>query len=237
MTTQASPTQRVAAVRARLDTIGRALASLDATEREQRAQDEATMPELRAAEADCKRAEERLHLARAARRHGDQSGLGAVTGRGRLERERDELEDERATDLAPGPASDRPPPAPAGRVARGRRPWRRAAAGARPDHPQRARLQRRARRRLPAPARPHAAARRRRRRHGHVSTPAPRPLPQPGESWAVSDAVFLVVAAGDVTVLDVQGDRVTFSDSRGAVGTFSVSTFRGLYQPAGAPPS
>lgn len=61
---------------------------------------------------------------------------------------------------------------------------------------------------------------------------APAPRPQPGQSWDVSDALFLVVAAGSVTVLDVDGDRVTFSDGRGAVGTFTVGTFRGLYQPA-----
>jgi hypothetical protein len=65
-----------------------------------------------------------------------------------------------------------------------------------------------------------------------VTTTAPRPAPQPGESWDVSDALFLLVAAGPVTVLDVDGDRVTFSDGRGVVGTFSVGTFRGLYQPA-----
>jgi hypothetical protein len=67
---------------------------------------------------------------------------------------------------------------------------------------------------------------------------AATPRPQPGESWDVSDALFLVVAAGPVTVLDVDGDRVTFSDGRGVVGTFTVATFRGLYQrDEQAPPS
>lgn len=61
------------------------------------------------------------------------------------------------------------------------------------------------------------------------------PRPQPGETWDVSNALFLVVAAGPVTVLDVDGDRVTFTDDRGAVGTFTVGTFRGLYQPTGQP--
>lgn len=68
-----------------------------------------------------------------------------------------------------------------------------------------------------------------------MTVATPRPAPQPGETWDVSDALFLVVAAGPVTVLDVDAERVTFTDSRGAVGTFTAGTFRGLYQPA--PPS
>lgn len=63
-------------------------------------------------------------------------------------------------------------------------------------------------------------------------------MPQRGEAWSVADALYAIVAAGPVTVLDVDGDRVTFSDGRGVVGSFSAGTFRGLYQPADqAPPS
>lgn len=59
-------------------------------------------------------------------------------------------------------------------------------------------------------------------------------MPQPGEAWSVADALHAVVAAGPVDVLDVRGDRVIFADSRGAVGSFAVGIFAGLFDP---PPS
>jgi hypothetical protein len=64
-----------------------------------------------------------------------------------------------------------------------------------------------------------------------TTTPPSKQPPRPGERWAVSDALPAVVAAGPVTVLDMRGDRVIFADSRGAVGSFAVGIFAGLFDP------
>lgn len=101
MNTTTSPLQRVAAVRARLQVIAGALAGIAQAEQQRQANLARTQPELDAALADHKRATERLDQARAAHGHGDTYGLGAVTRRGMLEREQDELQAELAGDLAP----------------------------------------------------------------------------------------------------------------------------------------
>lgn len=69
-----------------------------------------------------------------------------------------------------------------------------------------------------------------------TTTPPRKQPPRPGERWDVSDALPAVVAAGPVTVLAVRAGVVHFTDSRGAAGSFSAGAFRGLYQPAEAPP-
>lgn len=101
MITQSTPTQRVAAIRARLQAIAGGLAGIDQAEQQRQANVARTQPELDAALADYKRAEQRLAKARGAHGHGDSQGLGALVRRARLEDERDELEIELATDLAP----------------------------------------------------------------------------------------------------------------------------------------
>jgi multidrug efflux pump subunit AcrA (membrane-fusion protein) len=99
--TQTSPTQRVAAIRARVQAITGALAGIDQAEQQRLANVARTLPELKAAQEAYDAAKARLEQARAAHGHGDTLGLGAITRRGLLERERDELEAELATDLAP----------------------------------------------------------------------------------------------------------------------------------------
>jgi hypothetical protein len=84
-----------------MQVIAGALAGIDQAEQQRLANEARTLPELDAALADHKRAEQRLEKARAAHGHGDPLGLGAITRRGQLERERDELQAELAGDLAP----------------------------------------------------------------------------------------------------------------------------------------
>jgi hypothetical protein len=99
--TQPSPSQRVAVVRARLQVIAGALAGIDQSEQARQANVARVQPELDAALAAFREAEQRLEKARGAAGFGDSQGLGALVRRARLEIERDELEIELAGDLSP----------------------------------------------------------------------------------------------------------------------------------------
>lgn len=101
MNAQTSPTQRVAAIRARLQAIAGGLAGIDLAEQQRQANVTRVQPELDAALAAFREAEQRLEKARGAAGFGDSQGLGALVRRARLEDERDQLEVELATDLAP----------------------------------------------------------------------------------------------------------------------------------------
>jgi DNA repair exonuclease SbcCD ATPase subunit len=99
--TQSTPVQRVAAIRARLQAIAGGLAGIDQAEQQRQANVARVQPELDAALAAFREAEQQLEKARGAAGFGDSQGLGALVRRARLEDERDELEIELAGDLAP----------------------------------------------------------------------------------------------------------------------------------------
>lgn len=101
MNTTTSPIQRVAQVRDRLQLLDRQETAIRAADTVRTDHQAATKPELDAALEDHKRATERLEAARSAYGAAGSTDMGSVRRLGDIARERAELEDELATDLAP----------------------------------------------------------------------------------------------------------------------------------------